>query len=609
MRRPLQRWANRVRARLHGQRLPTWYHPDYRLPMTTLGGRTALDTRRADLAAWSLLELGGIRRADLRTPARISWRALARVHDEAYLDSLVEADELARIFAVEPWDLRVGEVLETVRLSCGGTLAAARAVLEAGGAALNLAGGMHHAAPSRGAGFCPVNDIAVAIATLRAEGYRGTVGVLDLDAHPPDGTAACLEADPDAWISSISGSDWGPLPGRVDEIVLAPGTDDAAYLSALDALLARCPEADLLFVLAGGDVRAEDPIGELGMTESGVRQRDARVAAWRGQAPAVWLPAGGYGKRAWRVLVHTGLCLGSPNAPDVPADFDPLRTHLHAIARELRDEDLEGDALFTEADVAEMLGVPGRGEQRLLGFYTAPGIELAFERYGMFDALERLGYAHFRVILDRATTGDRLRVVARAAGDLPGSRRPPVDRPAEGEMLLVEVVVAKDTSGDGPPMLFVHWLTLRHPLAAFKAGRPQLPGQEVPGLGMAREAGQLLGIMAGRLGLGGVAVRPAWYHVAYASRYHFRFEDPAVQGRFEALTRDLAALPLKARTHAIADGRVVTGDAVFAWEPGRMVAVGTPPEEGWREAADAAREGTRFALQDPPPGEAGGSAL
>lgn len=597
MMRPLQRWANRLRARLHGQRLPTWYHPDYRLPMTTLGGRTAFDTRRADLAAWSLLELGGIRRADLRTPARISWQALQRVHDDAYLDSIVQSDELARIFAVDAWDLRVGEVLESVRLACGGTLAAARAVLESGGAALNLTGGMHHAAPARGAGFCPVNDIAVAVAVLRAEGYQGTVGVLDLDAHPPDGTAACLASDPDAWVASISGSDWGPLPGRVDEVVLPPGTGDDVYLATLDALLARCPPADLLFVLAGGDVRAEDPIGELGMTEAGVRRRDARVAAWRGADPAVWLPAGGYGPRAWRVLVHTGLCLGSPSAPDVPEDFDPLRTHLTAISRALRDEDLEGDAWFTEADVAEMLGVSTHGERRLLGFYTAPGIELAFSRYGMFDALERLGYARFRVILDQATTGDRMRVVARAAGDPPSTRRPPPDRPDEGEMLLVEVVLARDTTGEGTPMLFVHWMTLRHPLAAFKAGRPQLPGQEVPGLGMAREAGQLLGIMAKRLGLGGVAVRPAWYHVAYASRYHFRFEDAAVQGRFEALTRDLSGLPLKARTHAIADGRVVDGDAAFRWEPGRMVASSAPPPEGWRAAADAVRDGTRFTVR------------
>jgi acetoin utilization deacetylase AcuC-like enzyme len=596
MNRTLRRWTNRAWARLHGQTLPTWYHVDYRLPMTSISGRTGFDTRRADLAAWTLLELGAIRRRDLRTPARIRLRDLARVHDPAYLESLVQEDALSRIFAVDAWDLRVGEVLESVRLACGGTLAAAREVLENGSAALNLVGGMHHAAPDRGAGFCPVNDIAVAIATLRAEGYDGVVGVLDLDAHPPDGTAACLEHDERSWIASISGSDWGPLPGRVDEIVLAQGTGDPAYLAALDALLARCPDADLLFVLAGGDVRGEDPIGELGLTEAGVRQRDARVAAWRGTDPAVWLPAGGYGNRAWRVLVHTGFVLASPRAPDVPEGFDPLRNHLHAIARDLRDEDLEGDAWFTEADVAEMMGIAGRGEQRLLGFYTAPGIELAFQRYGLLEALDRLGYAHFRVIVDRTTTGDRMRVVARAAGDPPPARPSPGAALAEGEMLLVEVVVAKETGADGAPLLFVHWMTLRHPLAEFRAARPQLPGQEVPGLGMAREAGQLLGIMAQRLGLSGVAVRPAWYHVAYASRYHFRFEDPAVQGRFEALSRDLAEVPLRARTHAIADGRVRDGDAVFAWEPGRMVATGAPPPEGWREESDRVRDACHFTV-------------
>src|SRR5438874_280819 len=79
-----------------------------------------------------------------------------------------------------------------------GTLEAAREMLSpanrrrVGRRALNLLGGFHHARPDVAAGFCPVNDIAVAVAAAREEGFQGRVLVLDLDAHPPDGTAACL---------------------------------------------------------------------------------------------------------------------------------------------------------------------------------------------------------------------------------------------------------------------------------------------------------------------------------------------------------------------------------------------------------------------------------
>jgi hypothetical protein len=101
-----------------------------------------------------------------------------------------------------------------------------------------------------------------AIAAVRADGFSGRVLVLDLDAHPPDGLAACLAGDPSCFIGSISGSDWGPLPG-VDETVLPERAGDSAYLSALDALLARMPEGELAFVLVGGDVLATDPVGRV----------------------------------------------------------------------------------------------------------------------------------------------------------------------------------------------------------------------------------------------------------------------------------------------------------------------------------------------------------
>lgn len=148
--------------------------------------------------------------------------------------------------------------------------------------------------------------------------------------------------------------------------------------------------------------------------------------------------------------------------------------------------------------------------------------------------------------------------------------------------------------------LFVNWLTLRNPRAHFSALRPQLPGQEVPGLGLAREFSQLLGLMAQRLMLDGVAFRPSWYHMAWAARHNARFVAPERQGRFEALMRDLATLTLLEATRAVAEGRVLLNGRPYTWEPDEMVYVSKAHEdEADRAAIVAERERCHFTLLSP----------
>ena len=207
---PLSHTLNALRRWIRGG-LPTWHHPDFRIPLTALAARTEVEPRRADLALWYLRDAGAILQEDLRTPHPISWSDLARVHPESFLETLTDPAVLSRVFSVQAHALPVDEVLHTVRLACGATLAAAREAVERRGPTLNLLGGFHHAGRSRAGGFCAVNDIAVAIATLRGDGFTGTVAVLDLDVHPPDGTADCL-AEEDVWLGSLSGADWGALP-------------------------------------------------------------------------------------------------------------------------------------------------------------------------------------------------------------------------------------------------------------------------------------------------------------------------------------------------------------------------------------------------------------
>lgn len=601
----LAQLKNRVRRALHDPKLPVWYALEYRLPITGLEHMRGIEPRRADLAAWSLLAQGAIQREQLRVPPRVRYGDLLRVHEADYLESLTRPEPLAQIFAADTWDVPVDEVLHSIRLATGGTVAATRAALARRGPALNLLGGFHHAYPDKGGGMCPVNDLAVALGALRAEGFDGQAVVIDLDAHPPDGTAACLVDDPLAWIGSISGSDWGPLDGDVDETVL-PGADDHTYLAALDELLGRMPRPALAFVIAGGDVLAGDKLGALSLTLAGARQRDLAVARCLSGLPSVWVPGGGYTNQAWRLLTGTGLVLALGSTEPISERADPLSERFADVARRMDPKRLMGEEAdepwITEADLADVLGLPGRRPPRLLDYYTAEGIEYGLFRYGLLDHVRRLGYGNLRVEIARVAIGDRMRVYGTCDGQ---------------EHLLTEGVFAREVveppSGVGEPatVLFVHWLTLRHPRGSFSDARPRLPGQEEPGQGTAREAGQVMAMMATRLGLDGVAHRPSWYHVAYASRYHFRFVDPRRQGRFEALLRDLASLSLLEATHAVAEGRVLLDGEPYGWEPDLMVAwLADPP---WREdpvAVDAERHRARFVVVEepstspPPPPEA-----
>jgi hypothetical protein len=67
-----------------------------------------------------------------------------------------------------PWSERM--VARSLR-SVGATIAAARAAL-AGGVALHLAGGTHHAYADKGSGYCVFNDVVVAARLMQAEVFR-----------------------------------------------------------------------------------------------------------------------------------------------------------------------------------------------------------------------------------------------------------------------------------------------------------------------------------------------------------------------------------------------------------------------------------------------------
>jgi acetoin utilization deacetylase AcuC-like enzyme len=237
-------------------------------------------------------------------PEPASWEDIALVHTPQYIGKLKAGEftieELALLEV--PW---TPDVVEGFRLMTGGTILAARTAIarDHGPVAAHLGGGLHHAFPSHGEGFCVFNDVAVAIRLLFRDGLAERAAVIDLDVHHGNGTSFIFENDPRVFTFSMHQQHNYPMhkPRGSLDIGLADLTADAEYLDKLARALERVFDhrLDVAFYLAGADPYEDDQLGGLALTKAGLRQRDhAVLAACRAHAvPAVVLLAGGYARR------------------------------------------------------------------------------------------------------------------------------------------------------------------------------------------------------------------------------------------------------------------------------------------------------------------------
>ncbi|WP_157070012.1 histone deacetylase family protein [Aureimonas frigidaquae] len=232
-------------------------------------------------------------------PASESW--LERAHDPAYVQRILtgtatRAEEKAIGFAVD------ARVTQRSLHATGGTVVAARLALEHG-LACNTAGGSHHAGPHGGAGFSVFNDVAVAAATLIADGDVQRCLVFDCDVHQGDGTARIFAQDPAVYTLSIHCARNYPTDKATSDrdVALPDGVVDAAYLALLPALLTQSFAAaapDIVFYNAGVDPHMDDRLGRLSLSDGGLAERDRRVIGFfreRG-IPVVGVIGGGYSR-------------------------------------------------------------------------------------------------------------------------------------------------------------------------------------------------------------------------------------------------------------------------------------------------------------------------
>lgn len=241
--------------------------------------------------------------ADIVEPDRPTKADLLLAHTPAWVKKILSGG-LTPSDAARAELNGTAEVVEAHLMNAGGTILAARLALETG-LGVNCGGGAHHAFSDHGEGFCLVNDIAMAVNSLRSEKRIKRALVIDLDVHQGNGTAAIFGGDRDVFTFSIHQKGIYPEVrerGSLD-LELPAGAGNKTYLALLKSHLPvvfRRAQPDLVVYNAGVDVYEKDLLGGLKLTMAGVRRRDEMVfrKCFELPVPVVLVLSGGYAARS-----------------------------------------------------------------------------------------------------------------------------------------------------------------------------------------------------------------------------------------------------------------------------------------------------------------------
>ena len=176
-----------------------------------------------------------------------------------------------------------------------------------GAAALTRPPG-HHAGPDFFGGYCFLNNAAIAVEALRADG-AARVAVLDVDYHHGNGTQTIFYERADVLTVSIHGDPATEYPfylGYADErgagagdgfnlnLPLAAGSDVATWMAALARGLerVRAHRADALVVALGVDTFEGDPISSFRLAGADYLRLGEAIAG--AGLPTVFVLEGGY---------------------------------------------------------------------------------------------------------------------------------------------------------------------------------------------------------------------------------------------------------------------------------------------------------------------------
>src|SRR5256885_5426803 len=205
------------------------YHPNYDLNL----GPHVFPSQKFRLIQLMLLRVGIAGPEDCVLPEEATDADLLRVHTPEWIGKVRNGT----LTASEIMKLEVPYSPELARacwLAAGGSILAGQMALR-DGFGCNLGGGFHHAYANHGEGFCAINDVAVAIRRLQADGAIRKAMVVDTDVHQGNGTAHIFRDDESVFTISIHQLSNYPAhkPASNVDLNLADRVEDDGYLETL----------------------------------------------------------------------------------------------------------------------------------------------------------------------------------------------------------------------------------------------------------------------------------------------------------------------------------------------------------------------------------------
>ena len=236
-------------------------------------------------SVWAALAGAGFDRLVRREAPEASRAQLSLAHRPDYVDAVLAAIPETGRRHLDP-DTVVSPASGAAALrGAGAVVAAVDAIMterDVGNAFCAVRPPGHHAERARSMGFCLFNNIAVGALHARARHGLRRPAVIDFDVHHGNGTQHMFENDEDLFYASSHQAPFYPGTGAKSEtgagnIVNAPlaaGAGSVEFRAAYedDILPAlRAFDPDILFVSAGFDGHADDPLAQLRLTEDDYR--------------------------------------------------------------------------------------------------------------------------------------------------------------------------------------------------------------------------------------------------------------------------------------------------------------------------------------------------
>ena len=120
----------------------------------------------------------------------------------------------------------------------------------------------------------------------------------------------------------------------------------------------------------------------------------------------------------------------------------------------------------------------------------------------------------------------------------------------------------------------IEWILLQNPLDKFSRNKPQLPGQEYPGLSMSSETFEIFYWIGRRTRADGILVVPNFLHSAYIYSRDFFFVNPLYQAIGQSIRQNLIRSEGLAQVAWAGHERKIynrKNNSFLIWEPSEMI--------------------------------------